>query len=68
VDPRGVVSCLCTLVQWLHQGCQIAHSLIARDGKAAAVDPVEPSKMLDAASKEGATITCALTTHKHACV
>ena len=47
---------------------QCIRSLIASDGTAAAVDPVEPRKMLAAASKEGATVTSVLTTHKHACV
>ena len=32
------------------------------------MDPVEPSKMLEAAAREGATVTCVLTTHKHPCV
>lgn len=32
---------------------------------AAAIDPVEPAKVLAAAEQEGATVTTALTTHKH---
>eukprot|EP00124_Ichthyophonus_hoferi_P001647 Ihof_evm8s91 gene=Ihof_evmTU8s91 len=32
---------------------------------AAAIDPVEPEKMLAAAKKEGVDITCILTTHSH---
>jgi hydroxyacylglutathione hydrolase len=33
--------------------------------KAAAVDPVEPEKVLKAASEVGAHIDCVLTTHHH---
>jgi hydroxyacylglutathione hydrolase len=33
--------------------------------KAAAVDPVEPEKVLKAASEVGAYIDCVLTTHHH---
>mmetsp|Transcript_30546 Transcript_30546/g.51462 ORF Transcript_30546/g.51462 Transcript_30546/m.51462 type:complete len:260 (-) Transcript_30546:826-1605(-) len=33
--------------------------------QAAAVDPVEPAKLLEAAKQEGVTITMILTTHKH---
>jgi hydroxyacylglutathione hydrolase len=33
--------------------------------KAAAVDPVEPEKVLKAASEVGASVDCVLTTHHH---
>lgn len=39
--------------------------LIAKDGTTAAVDPVEPSKLLDAAQREGVKISTVLTTHHH---
>jgi len=39
--------------------------LVAKDGTTAAVDPVEPSKLISAAEKEGLKISCVLTTHHH---
>ena len=42
--------------------------LVDRHGRAAAVDPAEPQKVLDAAAKEGVELTTVLTTHKHWCL
>lgn len=36
-------------------------------GEAAAVDPAEPKKVLDAAKQAGVRITAVLTTHYHRC-
>ena len=42
-----------------------AYLLIAKDGTTAAVDPVEPSKVISAAQSEGVKVDCVLTTHHH---
>ena len=42
-----------------------AYLLIAKDGTTAAVDPVEPSKIISAAESEGLKVDCVLTTHHH---
>ena len=42
-----------------------AYLLIAKDGTTAAVDPVEPVKVISAAEKEGVRISSVLTTHHH---
>lgn len=42
-----------------------AYLLIAKDGTTAAVDPVEPAKVISAAEKEGVKISSVLTTHHH---
>ena len=42
-----------------------SYLLIDRDGFTAAVDPVEPSKVLAAAEKEGVEVSTILTTHHH---
>ena len=42
-----------------------AYLLIANDGTTAAVDPVEPVKVISAAEKEGVKISSVLTTHHH---
>lgn len=42
--------------------------LVDRQGRAAAVDPAEPQKVLDAAAKEGVELSTVLTTHKHWCL
>ena len=42
-----------------------AYLLIAEDGTTAAVDPVEPAKVISAAEKEGVKISSVLTTHHH---
>ncbi len=44
-----------------------AYLLIAKDGTTAAVDPVEPSKVISAAESEGVKVDCVLTTHHHWC-
>ncbi len=44
-----------------------AYLLIAKDGTTAAVDPVEPSKVISAAEGEGVKVDCVLTTHHHWC-
>lgn len=43
------------------------HRLVDRNGVTAAVDPVEPSKLIEAAKKEGLQISSVLTTHHHWC-
>ena len=45
-----------------------SYLLIDQDGYTAAVDPVEPSKVLAAAQKEGVEVSTILTTHHHWCV
>ena len=42
-----------------------AYLLISASGEAAAVDPVEPSKVLAAAQKAGVDVKMVLTTHHH---
>ena len=42
-----------------------AYLLVAKDGTTAAVDPVEPSKIISAAEREGLKVDCVLTTHHH---
>ena len=42
-----------------------AYLLVAKDGTTAAVDPVEPSKIISAAESEGLKVNCVLTTHHH---
>lgn len=39
--------------------------MIGEDGACAAIDPVEPEKILKAAEEEGVVISKILTTHKH---
>ena len=41
------------------------YRLCDKSGKAAAIDPAEPDKILAAAEKEGVSIDAVLTTHKH---
>ncbi len=43
----------------------VRYRLVDRHGRAAAVDPAEPQKVLDAAAREGVTVATVLTTHKH---
>lgn len=43
------------------------YRLVDRNGVTAAVDPVEPSKVIEAAKKEGLKISTVLTTHHHWC-
>ncbi|KAK9841045.1 hypothetical protein WJX81_007434 [Elliptochloris bilobata] len=42
-----------------------AYLLVDKHGSAAAVDPAEPQKVLDAARQEGLELSTVLTTHKH---
>ncbi len=44
---------------------RFVYRLIGKDGQAAAVDPVEPQKVLDKAQEEGVQVTRVLTTHHH---
>lgn len=48
---------------WLRWG--LVSRLIDKDGYTAVVDPAEPKKAIQAAEREGVTISVVLTTHHH---
>ena len=63
--PEGPSEVFNGRIERLDQLFGVLCRLVSNSGKAAAVDPAEPEKLLAAAEKEGVAIDTVLTTHKH---